>query len=83
MPPQAVKAILTVQAGVFPGESMQELFRHWSYTSEDYAKDCALGPEASADASIFTQRLKDAHAYALSLTDPSRVNWVRTEWIWV
>jgi len=78
----AVKAIFRVTAGVIPGLAMPEYTKHWEYTSEEYEQDCQKPTDEPGD-NIFTQRLKEVHQYAMIMTNPSRVNWVAVNWMWV
>ena len=80
MPMQAAKALIEVQAGVIPGEPMPELTRRWSYNSEEFEKD-KLVPQDQP--TIFSKRLKEAHDYAMGLSNPAYVNWVRVDFIWI
>ena len=80
MPLEAAKAIFEVHAGVIPGQPMPEYTRRWGYTSTDYQHDRSV-PEG--EDTIFTTRLKEAHAYAMSITSPAYVNWVNVHWIWI
>jgi hypothetical protein len=80
MPLVAAKALIGVQAGVIPGQPMPEYTKNWSYTSEDYELDMKA---ALDQPTIFSTRLKEAHDYAMGLSNPICVNWVRVDWIWV
>jgi hypothetical protein len=80
MPMTACKAIFQVHAGIVPGHPIPELSKRWTYSSEDYRKDCEMAKEQETK---FTALLKEAHAYALQTTDPRLVNWVTVEWIWI
>jgi hypothetical protein len=80
MPIQAVKAMIEVLAGVIPGTPMPEYSKRWNYTSGEYEQDKKVPPDQPT---IFSQRLQAAHDYAMGLSNPAYVNWVRVEWIWV
>lgn len=77
---QSAKALIGVQAGVIPGDPMPEYTRNWGYTSEDYEHDQTVPQDQPT---IFSQRLQEAHDYAMGLSNPAYVNWVRVDWIWV
>jgi hypothetical protein len=77
---QAAKAFFEVNAGVVPGVGIAEYHRAWGYTSEDYEHDKTV-PEDQP--TIFSQRLKEAHDYAMGLSNPAYLNWVRVDWMWV
>jgi hypothetical protein len=77
---QAAKAFFTVTAGVIPGVIMDEYTKQWGYTSADYEADAKVLPDQPT---IFSTRLEEAHKYAMGLSNPAYVNWVRVEWMWV
>jgi hypothetical protein len=74
------KALIGVQAGIIPGQPMPEYTKNWGYTSEDYELDKKVPPDQST---IFSKRLQEAHDYAMGLSNPAYVNWVRVDWEWV
>jgi hypothetical protein len=78
----AAKALFTVTAGVIPGTLEDEYTRQWCYTARMAEADRALGPEP-ATTNRFTEMLKEVHQYAMEISDPARVNWVKTEFIWI
>ncbi|HKX40908.1 MAG TPA: hypothetical protein VJO99_07105 [Burkholderiaceae bacterium] len=78
--PVAAKAFCVVTAGLIPGEPMAEFSRQWGYTSVDYDAD-RQRPEGTP--SKFEQNCDEATKYARDLMDPSRLNWVKVEFVWV
>jgi len=80
MPTQAAKALFEVLAGVIPGVPDAQYSKQWGYTSEEYEQD-RLTPQDQP--TIFSKRLQEAHDYAMGLSNPAYVNWVRVDWIWV
>jgi hypothetical protein len=76
----AAKALFEVRAGVIPGESIPEYTKQWGYTSDDYEADKIVPQEQPT---VFSRRLQEAHDYAMGLSNPAYVNWVRVDWIWV
>lgn len=76
----AAKAFFRVHAGVVPGIGMAEYAKAWGYTSQDYEQDCQTPADQET---IFSQRLKEAHDYAMSISNPTYVNWVHVEFLWV
>lgn len=80
MPLQAAKAIISVYAGVIPEIGIAEYTKQWSYTSEDFEKDRNTPQDQPT---IFSTRLKEAHDYAMGLSNPAYVNWVRVDWMWI
>ena len=77
---QAAKAIFSVYAGVIPGIGMDAFTKQWGYTSEDYELDMKTPEDQKT---IFSMRLQEAHDYAMGLSNPRYVNWVRVDWIWI
>jgi hypothetical protein len=80
MPMEAAKALIEVVAGVLPGQPMAEYTKRWCYTSNKYAVDRQT---AADQPTIFSKRLQEAHDYAMGLSNPAYVNWVRVDWVWV
>jgi hypothetical protein len=80
MPLIAAKAIIEVEAGVIPGQPIPSFTKRWGYTSEEYQKDRS---KTQDEETIFSTRLKEAHDYAMGLSDPALANWVRVDWIWI
>jgi hypothetical protein len=80
MPVQAAKALIEVMAGVVPGIGIAEYTRRWDYTSGEHEQDTKTPPDQPT---IFSQRLQEAHDYAMGISNPAYVNWVRVDWIWV
>lgn len=61
---------------------MPEYTKQWSYNSDDYEKDVVRTDDGDTP-SIFEKLLKEAHDYAISITNPRFLNWVRVDWIWI
>jgi hypothetical protein len=75
---KTVKGFFTVTAGVILGKPDPQYDRRYVYTSEDYAFDQNNGkPER------FNEIKYEASDYALDITNPGIVNWVKTEFIWL
>jgi hypothetical protein len=70
----------TVDAGVIPERPMPEYRKNFYYTSEMRERDAKLGKDV--DTNEFTELLKQVHEYAMGISDPNRVNWVRVDWVW-
>lgn len=77
-----LKAGWTVTAGVIPGTQEKEHTRTYFYTSDDYEADIAADRDGEAG-NLFTDRMKEAHGYAMGLSDPRYLNWVRIEFMWL
>lgn len=80
MPMTAAKALIEVCAGVVPGIGMAEYTKRWGYTSDEFEQDKNTPQDQPT---IFSKRLQEAHDYAMGLSNPAYVNWVRVDWIWV
>jgi hypothetical protein len=72
-----VRMVLEVSAGLVPGQPEQKFTKQFVILSDDWH-----------NASRFERiqklgnLLDDAHEYAIDITDPNKVNWVRTDWIY-
>lgn len=74
----ALKAYFQVTAGILLGQPDEQFTRRYDYTSDDYATDQNNGaPE------IFNKIKYEASDYALDITNPGIVNWVKTEFVWL
>lgn len=72
------RVMLEVQAGVLPGAAMPEYTKQWAISSEEWN---AEGVDQSA---LLAEANGKALGYAhLLMLSPDRVNWVKTEWIWL
>jgi hypothetical protein len=76
----ACKALIEVNAGVIPGQKINEHTKRWSYDSDEYERDRATPQDQPT---IFSARLQEAHNYAMGLSNPTYLNWVRVDWVWV
>jgi hypothetical protein len=73
----ALKGQWIVEGGVIPLQKVPEYTKAWNYTSEDIEKDRAN------DYAIFIEMRDAAYEYAKSITNPTMLNWVSVNWIWV
>lgn len=76
-----LQAAWTVTAGVIPGTIEPEHTRQWMYTSELREQDAAIAQEQ--DTNNFTRMMQEAHDYALQITNPAYLNWVKVEFMWL
>lgn len=68
-----------VVAGLVPGKPDPEFTKRFVVTAEEWALTSAGdGHQVQNPESPWGQ----AREYAESLVNPSRVNWVRIEWVW-
>lgn len=77
---ESARVIVEVVAGLIPQQPEPEFTRRWAITSEEWAT-------AERDAKS-AERLAElngkAQGYAaLLMLQPDRLNWVRTDWIWL
>jgi hypothetical protein len=89
-PGTTLRCFWEVTAGVIPGHPMPELSKSWTIT-EEYVQTIREMDELTQEqwmehfpeGTKLFQFQQDALEYARSLTDPSKVNWVKVEWVWV
>lgn len=74
----SARVIIEVTAGLIPGRAEPELTRRFVVTSREWHD---ASPELAL--AVLRKREKEADAYAQGLREPSRLNWVRTDWIWL
>jgi hypothetical protein len=87
-PGRSLRCVWEVTAGLIVGQAIPELSKTWQITNE-YME--SLPQELSQeewkerfpDGTKFYQFQQAAYAYARSLSNPSQVNWVKVEWIWL
>lgn len=83
----SVKVIIEVQAGIVPGTAEPMFTRRWTITSAEWQE--AEEKEMEEDhiihpvAELLAERGAVADEYARMLRDPRRLNWVRTDWLWL
>ena len=76
---QSARVLVEVVAGVIPEQPEPEFTRQWGITTQQWEE--AAGGEQSALLADYNGR---AMGYAMLLMlQPDRVNWVRTDWIWL
>ena len=75
----SAKLIIEVVAGLLPGQPMPEYTKRWAVTSFDW--DSAVTDQLKR--ALVVGRATEADEYTWTLRNPSRVNWVRTDWDWV
>lgn len=84
---ESAKVIIEVTAGVIPGTPEPQFTRRWAITSREWEeaqqKDMMEDGIFHPMAELLVLRAAQADAYAMMLRDPSRINWTRTDWIWL
>jgi hypothetical protein len=87
-PGTRARCVWEVTAGVLPGHGEPEHTRRWCLTSETWEAESEMS-EADFKAahpdgkSTFLQFRDEAFEYAARLHDPSYLNWVRVDWLWM
>lgn len=84
---EQARLIIEVTAGIVPGTPEPEFTRRFTVTSAEWqeaqetvqAEDAIFHPAAE----LIVIRAAQADAYAMMLRDPSRINWTRTDWLWL
>jgi hypothetical protein len=74
------KAFFQVTAGVIPNVPIADYAKSWGYTDAEFEQDGKAAPDQPT---IFSTRLKEAHDYAMGLSNPAYLNWVKVEWLWI
>lgn len=75
---QQLRCVVEVYAGVLPGTPEEDLTQRWFLLSADW------NAENADKAMLLIELAGKANAYASYLMlQPDRVNWVKTEWIWL
>lgn len=75
-----IKAFWLVNAGVIPGQKIDQYSKVWEYTCGDYKNDQKKGP---TELTRLSEILMEVTQYQIALSDPCYVNWVRSEFIWI
>lgn len=78
--PTSLRLVIEVTAGVLPGVPDLHHSRAYNMSTDEWEKAQEAGLEGSALAELNGQ----AAGYAALLQlQPDRLNWVRTEWVWL
>lgn len=76
----SARVIVEVQAGLIPGQPDPEHTKRWALSSDQWQAVVDGGTEGPALAELNGR----AQGYAaLLMLQPDRLNWVRTDWIWL
>jgi hypothetical protein len=77
----SARVLLEVTAGLIPERPEPELTRQWAITSAEWQE---AQQTESGQGFLLSTRNGQAQGYAAFLMmQPDRVNWVRTDWIWL
>lgn len=71
---EPARVIVEVTAGLIPGRAEPQFTKRWAVTSLEWQE---RGEE------VLREREQEADEYARQLREPSRLNWVRTDWLWL
>ena len=77
---EQARIIVEVVAGLLPGEPIDKFTRRYAITSEEWAK--ILKEDRVAEAMAELNGKAQGYA-ALLMLQPDRLNWVRTDWIYL
>lgn len=78
----AAKLLIEVVAGVMPESPMPEYTRRYAITSDQWEEAVSKGESGPAE--LLAETAGRAQGYAaLLMLQPDRLNWVRTDWVWV
>lgn len=82
---RSARVIIEVVAGLLPGKDPDpEFTRRYAVFSDDWAAAEAVVDDPAAQARLLAETNGRALGYAaLLMMQPARVNWVRTDWIYV
>jgi hypothetical protein len=79
---ETARVLLEVTAGIIPNRPEPELTRQWALTSAEWQK-AREAPE-SREGQVLSEFNGKAQGYAgWLMMQPDRVNWVRTDWLWL
>jgi hypothetical protein len=78
----ATRCIIDVTAGVLPGHAEPEYGRRWTMSAAQWDEAQRQGPDQCA--ALLSELSGQAAGWAAYLQlQPERLNWVRTEWVWL
>lgn len=81
-PADPTRALLTVTAGILPGRADPDYTRRWTIGAREFDDAMAQGVEVAGE--VLADRNARAIGYAgYLMLQPDRLNWVRTDWIWL
>lgn len=79
---ESARVIVEVVAGIVPQSPDPEFTRRWVLTSEQW--QAAADGGAGKQSEVLAELNGRAQGYAaLLMLQPDRLNWVRTDWIWL
>lgn len=87
---KTARVMLEVQAGLVPGQPMDEFTKRWAIDSETWR--ASQGSEADPHFKVedareaqdkIEQMYGHAQEHARNLWNPGRVNWVRLDWVYL
>lgn len=78
---ESARVIVEVVAGLIPGKDPEpEFTRRWAITSQEWQEAQANDKSGELLATVNGK----AQGYAaLLMLQPDRLNWVRTDWVWL
>lgn len=80
---ETARCLIEVTAGVIPERAEPEYTRQYAITSREWQK-AREADVVGYEQALLAEAAGKAQGYALLLMlQPDRVNWVRTNWIWL
>lgn len=80
MTTQTARLIIGVYAGIIPEQPEEEFTREYAVSSEAWSVAVQTGKQTE----LLDGATETAQKYAAELMrQPDRLNWVRTDWIWL
>ena len=81
MAAESARVIVEVMAGLIPGKDPEpEFTRRWALTDAEWQ---AAGDAGKQSESLAVLNGRAQGYAALLMLQPDRLNWVRTDWIWL
>lgn len=79
---EQARVVIEVMAGIIPGKDpLPEFTKRWTITSKEWYE---AGERPDGQATLLAEQNGRAMGYAsLLMMQPDRLNWVRTDWIWL
>lgn len=80
---ESARVIVEVVAGLIPGKDPEaEFTRRWAITSKEWQAAAEEGGIRQSELLATVNGKAQGYA-ALLMLQPDRLNWVRTDWIWL
>lgn len=82
---ESAKLIIEVAAGLIPNQPDPAFTKRWAVTGAEWeaAKEDGAAYLDGRAGALLKDRQAKADEYAATLRDPSAMNWVRVDWVWM